>query len=231
MAVQYQNWANFEEDKKFFSQQSNLLMFCRNKKNLKFLSKNFIGCKVEFIPDFSYYLTPPLVSEERKGTLYVLRCDNESIMPSTLCDIVEKLSLFLRLIGFALKKNLHGLAYENALRITCGVEFSNYRRLKGDDILCDLQTATYDITDDNREQVISDVLKYYGSFRQVVTDRFHAGIFAKLMNTPVKMLPSLIKEKKVVNFTDLSSYFHTFREIVEEFDKSRSGRMKTKLEK
>jgi exopolysaccharide biosynthesis predicted pyruvyltransferase EpsI len=221
VSVNYKNSAIFEEDKIFFRQRKNLLILCRNNEDLDLLTKNFVGCKIEFLPDFVYSLTPPSVSQERKGTLFVLRCDNESVLPSTLCSIVDRLSIPLRFIDYKLNTNLHGVFYENSRRITYGIEFSKFRHLKGDDVLCDLQTTCYDVWDDNREQVVFDIMRLYGLFNQVVTDRFHAGIFATLMKTPVQMLSSRIKGKAVVNIPNFLKYFSNFRAIVEEFDKSR----------
>jgi exopolysaccharide biosynthesis predicted pyruvyltransferase EpsI/nitroreductase len=223
VSVHYEDWANFEKDKIFFSQRKNLLLLCRTMDDSEFLRGNFTGCQVKFFPDFAYNLSPPQTGiQERKGTLYVLRCDNESVLSGALSDQIPKLHPLFRVMGRILRKDLlrtkpYCFISEHARKIDYGLESSNYRHLNDEDVLCDVQSSTEDITDVNRERIILQALRFYGNFRLVVTDRFHAGVFASLMNTPVRMLPTRIKGKNRINLTDCSRYFKDFREIVEEF--------------
>jgi len=197
VSVYYQSPATFETDKIFFSGRRNLLILCRTLKSAKLLSNNF-GCRVEFFPDFAFYLKPDFPDVERKGVLGVFRCDAESSfrrrVPRKLLRRPIK-----RFVNFLLdidhRKRVHRLFHDCFIR--------------------DVQVSDVDITDENRERIVFDCLRFYRGFKKVLTDRFHACVFSYLTDTPFSVFEGKIPQKTCVNpFLDYDSYFQRFRDLV-----------------
>ena len=208
VSVHYHNLSRFEADKIFFSGRDNLLILCRTPKGTKLLKDNF-DCKVMFFPDFVFSLKPKLSNVKRTGCLGVFRADSESMIRRRLPNRAKKFlrSYLWRLANFVLD-------VEHKKRI---------RKLFPDYHLRDIQISNVDITDENRERIIFDTLRFYENFESVQTDRFHACVFAYLTKTPFVSVKGRIKQKTDVDADlDYDKYFANFRNMVFSAFKSRS---------
>ncbi|MGD2090793.1 MAG: nitroreductase family protein [Candidatus Aminicenantes bacterium] len=179
----------FESDKSFYTFHPNLLLLCRSHVESRLLQQNF-GCRVAWYPDFVYNLKPPVIDNStREGVLVVLRGDKESKQlagkvghkkPSYFEMFVKR-----RLVNFGLLEKPESLR-EQTKRVLTGF---------GDVTIKDLQVSNKDLTGDNREKIVYEVLREYGKYRVVVTDRFHAAVFAWLTSTPCVALQTGIPHK------------------------------------
>jgi exopolysaccharide biosynthesis predicted pyruvyltransferase EpsI/nitroreductase len=200
VSVHYHNLSRFEADKIFFSGRDNLLILCRTPKGAKLLKDSF-DCKVMFFPDFVFSLKPKLSNVKRTSCLGVFRADSESMIRRRLPNRTKKLlrSHLWRLANFVLD-------IEHKKRI---------RKLFPDCYLRDIQISDVDITDENRERIIFDTLRFYENFEHVKTDRFHACVFAYLTKTPFVSVKGQIKQKTDVDVNlDYNKYFVNFRSTI-----------------
>jgi exopolysaccharide biosynthesis predicted pyruvyltransferase EpsI/nitroreductase len=197
VSVHYDSPGHFEVDKIFFSDKPNLLILTRTKRGERLLRGNF-GCEVKFFPCFTFTLKPAKLNAKRKGTLAVLRKDKESALRR---HIPRK---FMRRY------------VRNILNFLLDLELT--RRLNHsfhDAVVKDVQVSSVDVTDVNREQVVMDALNFYQRFERVVTDRFHACVFASLTGTPFTPLTGKIKQKNLVDWNlNYQEYFQGFRSLV-----------------
>lgn len=200
VSVYYQSQATFEADKIFFSGRKNLLLLCRTPENAKLLSHNF-GCRVEFFPDFAFYLKPNFPDVERKGVLGVFRYDTESKFRKTI------------------PKRIQRRPFKRFSNFMCDIQQEKrMHRLFNHCFLSDVQISDVDITDENRERIVFDCLRIYKGFTKVLTDRFHACVFSYLTDTPFLAFQSKIPEKTCVYpFLDYCSYFKGFRDLIFSF--------------
>lgn len=197
VSVFYRSPVNFESDKIFFSDKTNVLILCRSKEGAELLKGNF-GCRVEFFPDFAFYLKPPLSNAKRKGYLVAFRRDSESaIMRKAPRKIMRR---YIR----------------NVINFMLQLDFNRrVSRMYPDGVIFDPQVSNVDITDANREQVINDAFRVYQRFEYVVTDRFHACVFAYLTQTPFKTIPGKIEQKTIIDTSlDYEGFFNGFRDLV-----------------
>jgi exopolysaccharide biosynthesis predicted pyruvyltransferase EpsI/nitroreductase len=199
VSVFYGSIVNFEEDKIFFSGRKNLLILCRTPESAEILSNNF-DCRAEFFPDFVFSLKVPVFNSVRRGKLAVMRCDAESIYRKTVPNKLRK--------GRPLRMVIDFLLDVDAKKRLMKVFADNY-------YVKDVQVTDYDITDENRERVIYDTLRFYSRFESVITDRFHGAVFSFLTNTPFKFVGGKIKKKTTIDLSlDFDSYFKNFRNLV-----------------
>jgi exopolysaccharide biosynthesis predicted pyruvyltransferase EpsI/nitroreductase len=216
VSVYYRSPARFEEDKIFFSDKHNFLVLCRTMKDYDLLSGNF-GCKVRFFPDFAFYLKPELTGSVREGVLVVLRKDAES---SYRIQSYETLVAYwlkrFRLVGRILRKFNHLVLFRLVSAVKEWQLLQSLKKKYGRVVAKDVQIADVDLSDENREAVITDVLNYYQEFKVVLTDRFHALVFAYLTNTPSVALKGKIDRKTSFVKRDFAKYFSNFRNIVNE---------------
>lgn len=218
VSVHYESATNFESDKIFFSNRKNILILTRTVEDYKILKANF-DCKVQHFPDFVYSIRPKETEIEnnktrRKGILFAFRNDYESIVDWPLSKELKKLHKPLKILNRITGKEV----YKFLLRICQNIDYknmTNWLKKRGYSVK-DAQIFDKDITDENRENTIYSTLDYYKKYKLVITDRFHAGVFCKLTNTPYIMVDSKIKGKKVIEAQDTKKYFDTFRELVEE---------------
>lgn len=218
VSVKYESAINFESDKIFFSGRKNILILTRTLQEAELLKTNF-NCKVQYFPDFVYSINPEVGKTEnnkptRKGILFVLRNDTESILTGPISKKMEKLHRPLTILNQITRKNVYVVLLKICKRIDYKI-LANWLKKRGYTVK-DVQTFDCDITDENRETLIYSTLNYYRKYELVITDRFHAGIFCKLTDTPCIMLDSRIKGKKVIEVQDTKKYFDTFRELIEE---------------
>lgn len=153
---------------------------------------------VKFFPCFTFTLEPAKLNVKRKGTLIVLRMDRESA--------------FRRQVP---RKFMRRYA-RNVLNFLSNLEFTRYvRRSFPDAVIKDVQLSNVDVTDVNREQVVMDALNFYQHFEHVVTDRFHACVFAYLIGTPFTPLNWKIKQNNLADWNlNYQKYFRGFRSLV-----------------
>jgi exopolysaccharide biosynthesis predicted pyruvyltransferase EpsI len=196
VSVHYENPACFEADKIFFSNKSNLLILCRSIRDAEMLKENF-SCRVRFFPDFTFYLKPNFKPHERSGWLLILRNDGESKLKRHVPKFLMK--RYMRtVINFLLKLEMNK-------RIS-----NDYP----DAYIYDTQVSKQDITDEKREKIVFGAMRLISRFNGVVTDRFHARVFAYLTGTTCCTLEGKIKEKTEIPCKDYKSYFAEFRELV-----------------
>lgn len=216
VSVFYRNPARFEEDKIFFSDKENLLILCRTMKGYRLLSGNF-GCAVKFFPDFVFYLKPELTGSPRNGALLVLRKDVES---ESRIQSYEELTRYwlkrFRLLGRILRKFNYLLLFRfmyflKKRRLVQSLK-SRYKRV----VDMDLLISNVDISDNNREAVIDQVLNCFGTFELVVTDRFHGLVFGYLTGTKTMALKGKIGQKTLIDYVDFSKFFSDFRSLIDE---------------
>ena len=216
VSVCYQSPATFEEDKIFFSDKSNLLILCRTMDGYRLLSGNF-GCKVQFFPDFVFYLTPKLTETVRDGALLVLRKDAES---QYRIQSYERLVAYwlkrFRLFGRMLRKFNHLVLFRLMYSVNKRKLIQGLKRQYGKVVVKDVQTANVDLSDENREAIINDVLNYYQQFEVVATDRFHGLVFAYLTNTKAIALKGRIAQKTSIENCDFAHCFRDFRSIIDD---------------
>jgi exopolysaccharide biosynthesis predicted pyruvyltransferase EpsI/nitroreductase len=212
VSVHYKNPANFEKDKIFFSDKTNVTICCRTRQAARLLAGNF-NCKVTFFPDFAFYLKPKKHLVGRTRTLFVLRDDLESSLLYRSKNLVRKLRKPLKVAGYITGKNLFNYAKKLDYNF-----ISDYITSKiSDSVVYDAQTSDVDITDNNREDIVMSTIYYYSSFKLVVTDRFHACVFSYLTDTPFKTIQAAIGQKtKIERNLDYNHYFFNFRKIITE---------------
>lgn len=221
VSVHYESAENFGCDKIFFSGRKNILILTRTLKEYELLKANF-NCKVQYFPDFAYSINPKEGKTEnnkplRKGILFVLRNDDESILTGPISKKIEKLHRPLTILNKITRKNVYAMLLKICKKIDYKI-LTNWLKKRGYTVK-DAQTFDCEITDENRETVIYSTLNYYRKYELVITDRFHSGIFCKLTDTPCIMLESRIKGKKVIEVQDTKKYFNTFRKLIEENSK------------
>lgn len=217
VSVHYESAVKFECDKIFFSDRKNILILTRTLQEYELLKANF-NCKVQYFPDFVYSINPEKAETEKnktthKGVLFALRKDGESILTGSLCKTIKKFRSPLTILNRITRKNV----YQIILQFCINIEYksmANWLKKRGYDVK-DSQISDYKITDGNREKIIYSTLNYYRRYKLVITDRFHAGVFCKLTNTPYRILGSRIKGKKVIEVQDTKKYFDTFRVLIE----------------
>lgn len=195
--VYYCSHTVFEEDKIFFSDKTNLLILCRIEEDAELLRNNF-GCKAKYFPDFVFSLKPHLINVERKGTLAVLRQDNESLLKRKA------------------PKKIHRRWLKKLKDFMAAINFTKQIQIQYPNMLShDTQISDIPITDSNRESIIFDVLDYFQHFKLVITDRFHACVFAILTKTSYMAVQSKIRGKSEFNPNVDPATFTNFRAMIE----------------
>lgn len=210
VSVHYDSAANFEADKIFFSDRPNLTILSRTRKAADLLKNNF-GCRVEYFPDFVYYLDPP-APRERRGVLVVLRGDNETALKSGLDRLALEFRRPLKLLGKLTGKDVYYVAKVQARKATLRLARDwILKRVPGATVQ-DVQTHSGPISDADREKIVYGVLEKYAASRLVVTDRFHGLVFAAITGTPALALPTRIKGKMAASSQAPRKVFETFRD-------------------
>ena len=185
--------AMLEKDKTFFSNQPNFLLLTRTVGEADFASANF-GCAVKFFPDFVFYLNPPIVDASRKGALVVMRNDSESlsVAENLVYDYIGRYAR-QRYVSRAIRKVLVSLK----VFPRTSAEYVNYVLCdKGFQVCCsDVQVTSKRLDDAKRAEYVSSILELYGRFKVVITDRFHAAVFAALMRVPCVAFKGAIPHK------------------------------------
>lgn len=190
VSVCYLNPANFELDKSFFCNIPHFTLLCRTVESADLLTANF-SCDVRFFPDFVFSLKSPVKCKRRVGGLVVLRDDAESYQtpPSEVYRLMVKLNTY-GFVGHTINrilKRLNCLGDVNVSKIVwkyCGAVLQK-----------DVMVSNCSLTNAIREQAIGDLFRLFSGFQLVVTDRFHAAVFAQLTGTPCVALPTGIKTK------------------------------------
>ena len=213
VSVLYLSAASFEEDKIFFSDKKNFLLLCRSENDAAMLSNNF-ACRVEFFPDFAFYLKPELRNYQREGVLFVLRKDWESSLQSEFSLAVNRVEKPLRVLGRILGKDLLIVARSFAKKLDRRILVDFIKKNFKDATIKDVQVSVLPISDANRQKIVFDVLDFYQHFKLVITDRFHGLVFATLTNTPAIPVKGKIIEKTAVPNFDYNKYFNAFRSIL-----------------
>lgn len=194
VSVCYLSAGNFEADKAFFCNKPHFTLLVRTPESADLLKSNF-GCDVRFFPDFVFYLKPKISFYPRKGCLVVLRDDAESVF-----DVEDSFAKFMR---FMAKMGIMGRAFNKLLKVFrynfCSYKSSIVAKTVGK--VCsptffdDVMTAKFDLTSQCRGMYLDDLFDLFCKFRVVVTDRFHAAVFAALTCTPCVALPTGISGK------------------------------------
>lgn len=205
----------FERDKIFFNNRPNLLVLCRSKQGAKLLREN-MGVNARYFPDFVYSLKPSLKTYVRKGVVVVLRRDFESTQKFFFAKLAERLPLKHTLTRL-LHKDFRAATYNYGLKLDRPfvIQLLKRRFWHRPFIVKNAQTASEDVTDANRERIVLDTVNFYRRFELVVTDRFHACVFAVLAGTPFVMLGCKTRGKSNAESQDYSGYFKEFRSLVE----------------
>lgn len=215
VSVKYIDIASFEEDKLFFCDKPNFTLLCRTEKEAELLRNNF-NCHVEFFPDFAFYLEPEKQQYTREGILFVLRNDVESLLTTKiefkLNWLIGKFKRPICYIGRFMRKDFIYAFKCKTQKLTSRITKNYIESKLPTAIVKDVQISDELITDENREKIVLEVLNYYKKFKLVITDRFHALVFAALTNTPVIALPTLITEKTAYpNQTYPKTLYQNFR--------------------
>ena len=207
VSVFYRSVVSFEDDKIFFSGRKNLLILCRTPESAELLRNNF-GCRAEFFPDFVFSLKAPVLNVVRRGKLAAMRCDAESMYRKRVPNKLRR--------GRPLRLFFDFLLDLDATK--------RLRQIFGDYYVKDVQMSDCDITDENREHVVFDTLRFYTRFERVLTDRFRGAVFSFLTNTPFTFIGGKIKKKTHIDLSlDFDSYFKNFRNLVFSDDSSSSA--------
>lgn len=214
--VHYESAATFEADKIALADKPNVTILVRSEKSAVLLKANF-GCHVDFFPDFVYYLrfVYDLPAKERRGVLFVLRNDGESMIENDVLKAVRRFKRPIKWLGRrVVHKDLFFIAERVARSINPLIINGAITRRFPNATVYDFQTYRFGkITDANREPLILDTLRIYQQFRLVVTDRFHGLVFASLANTPAIGLPSKISAKTdCANVSYSLAFWSTFRD-------------------
>lgn len=218
----------FELDKTFFCGLPNYFLLCRTPQESRLLNENF-SCRVSWFPDFVFSLNVMLPTDnKRDGALLVLRNDRESCLLNRPArnKRFDGWNRFICRRFATLGIQLTSEPYEDIVAIL----ESKFGKVTFEDA----QISNVDIDDGNREQIIMNAVKLYGNYQLVVTDRFHAAVFASLTNTPCVALPGRIPHKikgngdllpHVVYCEQLSDLSRAIREAMslkpKEFDNTR----------
>jgi len=198
VSICYKDYTNLLLDEAFFYDKKNFTLLCRTKRDMVPLQSRF-RCKVMFFPDFTFNLDVPKTEIEKKGILFALRNDGESLFRRSFPELLRR------------------RPFKRAIYYLIGLEArKRINKLFGDKgYVYDPQITSFDITDENSEATIFETLKFYSRFKLVVSDRFHSWVFCYLTNTPFIPLDGTIKKKHDVNPTEkYKQYFETFRELI-----------------
>ncbi len=218
VSVHYSSPVEFEKDKVFFTDKPLLTILCRHKSDVELLKANF-SCHVEHYPDLTCNLEKPVNNQRRKGVLFVLRNDRESVFEGPPLKVARRLRKLFRLLQKITGKDIPHIAHKIAKHLN----YQWLRRCIQGKLLNahveDVQVSSRPITNANREAVVQSILQLYGKYWAVVTDRFHALVFAMLTDTKAYALPTLIKAKTTQpNLTRSKSVFKQFRKrFISEF--------------
>jgi exopolysaccharide biosynthesis predicted pyruvyltransferase EpsI/nitroreductase len=190
VSVCYLSPANFELDKSFFCNMPHFTLLCRTVESADLLRANF-SCDVRFFPDFVFSLKSPVKNKSRVGGLIVLRDDAESYRtpPSSVYRLMVKLNAW-GFVGHGINRVLKRLNYLGDVDVSKMV-----RKCCGSVLRKDVMVSNTVLSDDVRAQAITDLFRLFSGFKLVVTDRFHAAVFAQLTGTPCVALPTGIKTK------------------------------------
>ncbi len=240
--------AIFEEDRIFFSGRDNLLILCRTPEEAELLRSQF-NCRATFFPDFVFYLKPKKIGAPRKGILFVLRNDQESLAEERYRSLIKKLRKPLKASTLISEKDLFLIVLDLARKIDCKNYHKSITAGFENATVKDVQTSDVDLTDQNREEYINEVFAIYQKFQIVITDRFHGAVFSQLTQTPCiaiegkiphkitgcrNILPDVVIVKHISEIprliqktitkkpqpVDLSSYFDNFRSMIFTYMKS-----------
>lgn len=222
VTVFYHNPATFEADKIFYNDRPNLLILTRTRHGAELLRAN-LTCHVQFFPDFTFYLTPEASNTSRSGVLAVLRRDIESQFKLPIVDkLIRKTFRLSNLVGYITRKICLELIYRPHWFLKHHALKHRLQKEYGSVTMRDLQVSNVDLTDINREAYVQQIFREYQKYQLVVTDRFHAGVFAMLTGTPFISLPAYIRHK-LDGTTDAAGnyaeYFRQFRRLVFTFNK------------
>lgn len=213
VSVHYKNAASFEVDKCFFSDRPNLLILCRSRKGAKLLADNF-GCQVRFFPDFTFYLKYPHSSSKRKGILFILRNDNETVFKGAFLKLNKKMEKPFRVLKRIFRKDFHFVSTKLARSFDLHLLKWRIEGCFDGATVYDPQVANVDLTDSNRESYVFEVMDFYSRFKTVVSDRFHGLVFARLTGAETIGLQGKIGEKTIIEKEDYEPYFRGFRKLV-----------------
>lgn len=234
--------AIFEEDRIFFSGRDNLLILCRTPRGAELLRSQF-NCRAIFFPDFVFYLKPKITNSPRKGILFVLRSDEESLAEERYGILVKKFRKPLKALTLISKKDFFLIILDIARKIDCKNYHKSITTGFENATTKDAQTSSVDLTDQNREGYINKVFAFYQKFQLVITDRFHGAVFSQLTQTPCiaiegkiphkitgckDILPKVVAAKQISEIPeliqktiakkaqpmDLSRYFDNFRKMI-----------------
>jgi len=198
VSVYYGSVVAFEDDKIFFSGRKNLLILCRTTEKAELLRNNF-GCRAEFFPDFVFSLKVPVLDVVRRGKLATMRCDSESMYRKSVPNKLRRSRPLRMFFDFLLDVDAK----------------KRIRHVFGGYYVKDVQMSDCDITDENRERIVSDTIRFYSRFESVITDRFHGAVFSFLSNTPFNFVGGKIKKKSSIDLgLAFDSYFKNFRNLV-----------------
>ena len=194
VSVCYLSNCNFEVDKSFFCNLPHFTLLCRTPESAEMLKANF-NCDVRFFPDFVFYLKPNVNGNMRSGALVVMRKDDEACFApvSKVNAVMNKLSKY-GLAGRAVNKVFRTLGYGNYVYQN-DVLLNEIKRSCQPVCFKDVMVSDSKVTDESRKTLIKSLLELFSQYKVVVTDRFHAAVFAMLTGTPCVALPTGIKDK------------------------------------
>jgi len=194
VSVCYLSACNFEVDKGFFADKPHFTLLCRTPESAEMLKANF-NCDVRFFPDFVFYLKPTIKVQNRNGILLIMRKDEEACF--TPLDAVSSLMVTFEkwgLIGRALNKFLRNLGYRNNV-LNFDAVLNKVKKACSSVDFKDVMVSDCKVTDESRKTLIQNLLADFSQYKVIVTDRFHAAVFAMLTGTSCVALPTGIKDK------------------------------------
>jgi exopolysaccharide biosynthesis predicted pyruvyltransferase EpsI len=190
----YVSNCNFEVDKSFFCNLPHFTLLCRTPENAEMLKANF-NCDVRFFPDFVFYLKPAVKNCSRDGALVVMRKDDEACFaPVNRINVLMDKLVKYGLAGRAVNKVLRTLGYGNYVYQN-DVLINEIKRSCQPVCFKDVMVSDCKVTDESRKNLIKSLFELFSQYKVVVTDRFHAAVFAMLTGTPCVALPTGIKDK------------------------------------
>lgn len=200
VTVFYNHATQITVDMEFFADKNNVVLMGRDPESYKILANN-LACRSVFVPDFAFMLKSIPTKRMRKGALLVLRRDFETKPNRMLLKLRSKLPRICRK-PVSLLVHVHKILSRYVLKIIVKQVVSHV-------VVKDVQIGEDPITDENRENIINEVLDYYQNFKVVVTDRLHGMVFSVLTKTPCVAIEGKIPHK-LLGYKKLLSHSVTF---------------------
>jgi len=204
----------FVNDIEFFSNREKLLILCRSNMDTKLLASNFKYCRIEFMPDFAFYLDYDIYPHERSGALLVLRDNPESNVERFFGHLVSMAETPFGILSELSRKDLIFILKKYARKLDFKIVLNEIKRNYGNVSFVNIQMSKIPLSDNNIKEVVQKTVQYYATFNIVITDRFHSRVFSQITNTPCVYLGCRTPSKCEAFEDDYSKYFGRLKDMI-----------------